>query len=55
MEVSAAVPLVAVALRRVKRVLDPHRTIVLSAVLARTRSTGAVLALMEMAFALVLV
>jgi len=54
-EVSVAVPLVTVALRRVKRVLDRHRTIVLSVVLAHTSSTGAALALMEMAFAPVLV
>jgi len=54
-ELSATVPIATVALRHVPRVLDQHRTIALSALLARSSSTGAVLALMEMVFAPVLV
>ena len=55
LEVSATVPTATVALRRAPRVLDQHRTIALSVLLARSSSTGAALALMEMAFAPVLV
>jgi len=54
-EVSATAPIATVALRRAPRVLDQHRTIALSVLLARSSSTEAALALMEMAFAPVLV
>lgn len=54
-ELSATVPIATVALRRAPRVLDQHRTIALSVLLARSSSTGAALALTEMAFAPVLV
>jgi len=49
------VPPADVVLLRVRRVPDRHRTIALSVLLAHTGSTGAALALMEMAFAPVLV
>jgi len=51
----AMVPIATVALHRVLRVLDRHRTIASSVLPARTSSTGPALALMEMAFAPVLV
>lgn len=54
-EVSVMVPPAGVALLRVQRVPDRHQTIVLSVLLARTSSTEAVLAPMEMVFAPVLV
>jgi hypothetical protein len=53
-EVSATVPLAAFALRPAKHVLEQLRTTVLSVLLARTSSTEAALALMEMAFVPVL-
>ena len=54
-ELSAMVPIATVAPHNVLRVLGQHRPIALSVLLARSNSTGAALALMEMAFALVLV
>jgi hypothetical protein len=54
-ELSAMVPIATVVLHRVLRVLDQHRTIAKSVLLARSSSMGVALALMEMAFAPVLV
>ena len=54
MELSPTVPLVAFALRRAKRVPDQRRTIVLSALLVSSSSTGTASAPTEMAFVLVL-
>lgn len=54
MELSATVPLVAFVLHRAKRVPDRRRTTALSALPARSSSTGTASARMEMAFALVL-
>jgi len=54
MELSAGVPLAVFALRRVKRVLDRHRTIALSVLLACSSPAGTALAPTGMAFALVL-
>jgi len=51
----ATVLIATVALRLVQRVLDRRRTTVFSVLLAHTSSTGIALALMEMAFAPVLV
>jgi len=55
MKLLATVLIATVALRLVQRVLDRRRTTVFSVLLARTSSTGIALALMEMAFAPVLV